>query len=351
MGVDSPASNVPKANLYTIDERLHAGYAQATFAWDRGAVVAGVRFERQRQEIAGFLQAAGKPPVPTRVERARSDWFPNLNLRFDLGEHAVLRGSVQRSTARPSFGEIRTGASISDIATPGTISGGNPLLRPELTWGLDGAFEYDTPGGGLASVSAFARFVDDVLYTGRVVNETDLHDEPGVDRTGYIISSTFNGDRGRLYGVEFAYLQQWRFLPAPWDGFGFEGNLALLGGSFDAPGREGAPFPGTSDVVVNASLFCEKGPVSARVACQWRSDWPDTPGGFGVQGEAGDEFRQAYGNLDVTLRDALSRQVILFADFANLTHATYVVFEDEPAFPVEVERIGRRYLMGVRFDV
>lgn len=350
IGRYNPALSVPAANLYTIDEQLYAGYVQGTFEFDKTTIVAGVRYEKLNQVIEGFLQAAGRPPVATTIDKSFGDWFPSVNLRHDLTDRAVLRGSVQRSTARPSFGEVRVGASISDISNPGTITGGNPLLLPEYTWGIDGALEYYIPGGGLASVSAFSRFVSNVLYTGRSINDSDIYDEPGVDRTGYIISSTFNGDKGKLYGVEFSYQQQWAFLPAPWDGLGFQGNVALLGGSFDAPGRSGAPFPGTSDVVVNASIFYEKNGISARLAYQWRSDWPDTLGGFGVQGELGDEFRKAYGNLDLTLRYAVSKNFILYADLANLTNATYVVFEDEPFFPVEVEQIGRRYMMGVRFD-
>ncbi|WP_448586915.1 TonB-dependent receptor [Thermaurantiacus sp.] len=345
-----PENNVAATDLYTLEERLYAGYGQATFDIDRLQLVAGLRFERFEQDIAGFVRIGTGAPRPLSVRNGFSDWFPSLAAKFDLTDRAVLRGSVQRSTSRPSFGEVRTGASINDTSTPGTIAGGNPLLRPELTWGIDGNFEYYLPGGGIAAVGGFARFVRNVLYTGRSIVGSDIYDTPGQDRSDYQFTSTFNGGRGTLYGVELTYQQQWAFLPSPWDGFGFQGNVALLDGRFDARERSDAPFPGTSNTVVNASLFYEKYGLSARVSYQWRSDWPDTLGGFGTQGELADEIRRAYGNLDITLRYALSPEVILFADFANLTNATYEVFENGPAFPVEVEQIGRRYLAGVKVN-
>ncbi|WP_448581236.1 TonB-dependent receptor [Thermaurantiacus sp.] len=349
-GIYRPENNVAPTDLYTIEERLYAGYGQALFDFDRLQLVAGLRLERFEQDIFGFVRIGTGTPRPLEVENRYTDWFPSLSAKMDLTPNAVLRGSVQRATARPSFGEVRVGASINDTSTPGTVTGGNPLLKPEYTWGVDAAFEYYLPGGGIASVSSFLRLVKNVLYTGRSIVGSDIYDTPGQDRSDYQFISTFNGERGKLYGVEFNYQQQWSGLPTPWDGLGFQGNVALLGGSFDAPGRAGAPFPGTSDAVVNASLFYEKGRTSARISYQWRSDWPDTLGGFGTQGELADEIRGAYGNLDVTLRYALSSQFVLFADFANLTNAIYEVFENEPAFPVEVEQIGRRYMAGIKVN-
>jgi len=103
-----------------------------------------------------------------------------------------------------------------------------------------------------------------------------------IDRSGYDLVGTLNGSNGKLYGVELAYLQQFDFLPGALSGFGFQGNVAFIGGSFDTLNRIGADFPGTSDRIVNASLFYEKYGLSARVSYQYRTDWVDTLGGLGV---------------------------------------------------------------------
>jgi len=347
-GLYDPADNIPATNYYDIGEKLLSGYAMAKRDIGFGQIIFGLRVEHMKQSINGFIDVDGTVE-PLGVSHSYTDFFPSINAKFDLSDDLVLRGSFQRGISRPSFGAIRTGASINDTVTPGTISGGNPNLKPEYTWGADVSLEYYLPGGGVLSLGAFHRWVDNVLYESMTIVGDDTYDTDGVDRSGYQFTSQFNGDKGRLYGVELSYLQQWSFLPSPLDGFGFQGNVALLDGSFDTPDRQNAPFPGTSKTIVNASLFYEKYGISARVSYQWRDDWADTLGGLGL-GAGGDQYRKAYGNLDVSLRYAINENLTLFADLTNLTNETYVGYQGDRNHPTEVEQVGRRYLGGIRFS-
>jgi TonB-dependent receptor len=347
-GLYNPANNIRPIDRYEIDEQLFAAYGRATWEFGAGQVVFGARLENFRQTSSGAVQI-GTSFEPLEVSSNRWDLFPSVNARFDLSEDVVARASFQRGVARPSFGQVRVGAAISDTSTPGTVTGGNPNLKPEYTWGTDASVEWYLPGDGLLSVSGFYRWVDDVLYDSRTVVGDDRYNIDGVDRSGYDFISTLNGDSGKLYGVEFAYLQQWTFLPGALDGFGFQGNIAFIGGSFDTPDRQGADFPGTSDTVVNASLFYEKFGISARLSYQWRSDWVDTLGGLGV-GSSGDEKRAAYGNIDLAVRIQLNRNLSLFFDANNLTDETYVAYQGVRERPTEVEQIGRRFMGGARFN-
>jgi TonB-dependent receptor len=270
-----------------------------------------------------------------------------VNLRYEATDNLVLRLGGQRGVSRPAYAAIRVGASISDTAA--TISGGNPFLTPEYTWGADAAIEYYFASNGIASVSAFHRWVDDVLYQSQQLVGSDLYDSDGIDRSNYLLGSTFNGESGNLYGVEFNVETQFDFLPGALAGLGVQGNLTLLGGDFEAVNAAGQletfDFQGLSDTVLNASVFYEYGGLSMRVAYQKRTEFLDTIGGLGAG-----EFRDGFENLDVTLRYALTQNLTLFADLANLTDETYVAFEGTPATPSEVERIGERYLFGVRFN-
>jgi len=98
---------------------------------------------------------------------------------------------------------------------------------------------------------------------------------------------------------------------------------------------------------VSQSLFYEKFRFSGRVSYQWRDDWLETPGGFGLSG-AGDESGKGYQNLDIALRYTVNDHFTLYADFANLTDATCVAFQGDEGRPTEVEQIGSRALYGVR---
>jgi TonB-dependent receptor len=348
-GLYNPANDVPVTDRYNQSEQTAAGYVMATLDMDALMLTGGVRLEHYQLNNAGTVLAAGQQ-TPLSVRRTATDLFPSLNARFAVSDDFVVRLSGQRGVSRPAYGAIRVGASINDTNSPGTITGGNPQLESEYTWGVDGSLEYYLPGNGLLSVAAFHRWVDNVFYSNAQIVGGDIYNFGGVDRNGYLLTSTFNGENGRLYGVEFGYQQQFSFLPAPLDGLGFQGNLTLLDGQFDTQMVNGAQqksiaFQGLSDTIWNASLYYEKHGITARVSYQWRSDWLDSLGGFGSG-----ESRKSYGNLDVSLRYQINDALTLFMDAANLTNEKYVAYQDTLEQPTEVEQIGSRYLFGLRFN-
>ncbi|MCG8370807.1 MAG: TonB-dependent receptor, partial [Proteobacteria bacterium] len=188
------------------------------------------------------------------------------------------------------------------------------------------------------------REIDNVLYTGTSVITDDRFDTDGVDRTGYDYITTLNGGNGSLTGIEFAFQRQFDSLPGFWSGFGFQGNLSVLDGEFETGAGDSAPLPGTSDMIVNATLFYELYGLSARLSYQWRDDWVDS---LSIEG-FNDQFRKDYENLDLSLRYEVTEQLTVFADFNNLTDEHYIAYSGSVARPTEVEQIGRRYLLGLR---
>lgn len=343
------AANVPTTDRYGQDEKTAAAYVMARADLGAATIVGGVRLEHYILDNSGFARI-GAVDTPLTIRQSYTDFFPSINARIELSDDLIFRIAGQRGVSRPAYGAIRVGSSINDTASPGTIGGGNPGLQSEYTWGIDGSLEYYLPGKGILSVAAFYRWVDNVLYQSAQPVGSDVFDFGGRDRSNYILSSTFNGENGKLYGVEFNYQQQFTFLPSPLDGFGFQGNVTLLDGQYDTQlvggiRQTGLQFQGLSDTLANASLYFEKHGLSARVSYQWRSDWLDTLGGLGSG-----EFRQAYENLDVSLRYQLTDNFTLFADLSNLTDEVYVAYQDNKTQPTEVEQIGARYLFGVRFS-
>ncbi len=345
----NPALDVPPENRYALKEETLAAYIQGKVEFDRAQIVAGLRAEKFSLDNSGVARIAGGGLQPLNVSDEYTELFPSANLKYDLSDRLVFRLAGQRSLARPSFGEIRVSASVNDTATPGTISGGNPALTPEDIWGIDTSLEFYPTPSSLVAVSAFHRWVDGVLFANTQPVGNDTFDSPGIDRSAYLLTSTFNGGEGTLTGIEFNYQQQFEFLPGHFDGLGFQGNLTLLDGSFEAGGRDDAGFPGTSETIVNASLFYEKFGFSGRVSYQWRDDWLDTLGGLGV-GSSGDEFRKGYENLDIALRYAINDRFTVYADFANLTDAVYIAYQGDESRPTEVEQIGSRAMFGLRFS-
>ncbi|MET1754451.1 TonB-dependent receptor [Novosphingobium sp. RD2P27] len=343
-GLYNSNNDVGPTDRYAQYEKTLAGYVMAKVESGPLTAVGGVRVEHYRMDNRGTVRVESVF-TPLAYETSKTDFFPSLNIKYAATDDVVLRLAGQRGISRPAFGAIRVGAAINDTSSPGTIGGGNPALKPEYTWGADASVEYYLPGNGLVAIAGFYRWVDNVFYQSQIAVGSDFYDFGGVDRSRYLLSGTYNGDSGKLYGVEFNLLKQFDFLPGALSGFGFQGNLTLLEGSFDTPTQQNIAFQGMSDTVANASLFYEKYGVSARVSYQWRSDWLDTLGGLGSG-----EYRKGYENVDVSLRYALTEQFTLFADLANLTNEKYIAYDGTMARPTEVEQVGSRYLFGVRFS-
>jgi outer membrane receptor for ferrienterochelin and colicins len=78
---------------------------------------------------------------------------------------------------------------------------GNPDLRPEIAWGLDVAYEHYFGDGGMTSISAYARSINDVT--------TDVLFE----RNGIWIVTPVNAGRARAHGLtletKFAFKDLW----------------------------------------------------------------------------------------------------------------------------------------------
>lgn len=349
-GYFDPAKSISPTDRYVQQEDTFAAYVMGTAELGALTLVGGVRMEHYELYNSGTAQV-GTILTPMDVREKKTDFFPSINARFNVSDDVVFRLSGQRGVSRPAYGAIRVGSSINDTNTPGTITGGNPGLKPEYTWGVDSSLEYYLPGNGIISVAGFYRWVDNVFYQNKQPVGSDVFNSGGVDRSRYELTSTFNGENGRLYGAEFNYQQQLTFLPSPLDGFGFQGNLTFLGGKFDTqavPGQiqqKGIAFQGMSDTIANASIYYEKYGFSGRVSYQWRSDWLDSLGGMGAG-----EHRKGYANLDVSLRYQINDNFTIFADAANLTNEKYIAYEGTTATPTEVEQIGSRYMFGLRFN-
>ncbi|HZF44773.1 MAG TPA: TonB-dependent receptor, partial [Sphingomonadaceae bacterium] len=345
-----PAKSTPASDLYNQKERVIAGYMMGTAELGTATITGGVRVENYRMANQGTV-ISGTTLTPLTVNDEYTDFFPSLNIKYEADDNLILRLAGQRGISRPAYGAIRVGASINDTTLPGTITGGNPGLKPEYTWGVDASAEYYLPGNGILAITGFYRWVDNVFYQSKEQVGSDIFNAAGIDRSQYLLTSTFNGENGKLYGLELNFQNQFSFLPSPLDGLGFQGNLTLLGGNFDIPATATTPaqqkiaFQGLSDTIANASLYYEKYGFSGRVSYQWRSDWLDTLGGLGSG-----EYRKGYANLDVSLRYAVNENLTVFADLANLTNEIYIAYDGTTDRPTEVEQIGSRYLFGIRFD-
>ena len=336
-------------SLIGIDEDIFAVYAMATSEYSWGSFVYGLRIEMTDYTSTGTLLDENGDPSPIVQEDDYVDFLPSAHLNVDLSEDVKLRLSASSGVSRPTYSEMRASATVDVITFE--VSGGNPLIEPESAWGFDGSLEWYFAPAAIASVGAFYRDVDNVIYADSVIIPDGSTYAPGLIEPGTptTFNSFFNGEDGKLVGVEANLISSF---PAPFDTFGFSGNITVLESEFAAPtlGIKSS-LPGTSDLIYNASIWFEDFGVSARVNYQYRDDWLST-----TENEGLSEFWAEEERLDASVRYVLplgnnwGGVLTLFANANNLTDFVDVRYSDSRRTPNQVEGFGARYLIGFRLD-
>ncbi|KQW89279.1 hypothetical protein ASC94_22885 [Massilia sp. Root418] len=176
---ESSPIGAPVANLdqvYSADVQRLALYAQDEWTvTDRWSVYFGLRWEGIETTSEGNDYAP--------VSNKSSVWSPLFQTLWKLpgSKSDQVRLGISRTYKAPGVNSLipRRFASNNNTATSPDQTG-NPLLKPELAWGLDLAFEHYLPGGGLMTASTFVRRIKDItrqqvalidgLYVSRPVN-------------------------------------------------------------------------------------------------------------------------------------------------------------------------------------
>ena len=327
--------------LIEIEEDILAAYAMATTHFDGGNIVYGARVEMTDYTTAG-------PDLAIAYSDDYVNVLPSVHVNFDLRDDLKFRVSASTGLSRPTYTELRASAAVDP--TSRTVSGGNPTLDPETTWGFDASLEWYFAPASLLSAGAFYRHVDDVIYVDSTTIDGGIY-VPAAAGEDWTLSGPVNGNEGELSGIELNFIgQATDLLPAPLDGFGVSANLTVLDSSFDTLSGNSFSLPGTSDVIYNASLFYEKAGFSARVNYQYRDAWLST-----TENDSLAEYWDEQERVDASLRYVLpvtpgGAGVTLFANANNLTDAIDVRYAGTRATPNQVEGYGRRFLFGIRVD-
>ena len=356
------------ANNYDVREQVYAGYAMGTLRYDWGSVLGGVRVEhlKNRGEALATIGVANRTVV---AESNQTLLFPSLHINYDVDDTKKLRLSFNSGAARADYDQLRPNVVVND--TNQTISGGNPAVEPERSWGVDGYFEWYLRPQGYLMVGAFYKKVKDVLYRQTRTFESDALNVNGIDRSSYVFSGITNGGDGRVFGAEAAaqlQLEPWTAglgLPDWAGGFGISANVTLNDSEVSKPAIGAVPerkvrLPGTSDLIYNVGAYYEKYGLSLRVQYQRRSFWLD--GIADDLTDGGDTYWAADDEMDVSARYAITPNFEIYFDATNLLNkpgrrysepgnlltATGVPSARSDIQTIEWERFGRRYAGGVR---
>jgi len=331
-------------------------------------------------------------------------WLPSMDVRVDLSERLVLRGSMGKSIGRPDWRDIQGGLSARAQYSMrgGTGRRGNPGLLPLESRNFDLSLEWYYHDGSYAALGYFRKNIRNFVGN-NIVTETpyNIHTpvggvywneaitlggcgetayvcirdyiflnhaaDPGVEHTGqnaagqhtgtikgtpqdplatFAITTPVNQRADMLDGFEISVQHMFGHR-----GFGIAANYTKVDSGLRMRNHvldEQYAMLGLSDSA-NLVLFYDKNGVQVRVAYNWRDEFLSSigyPDGGAVDNPY---YTERYGQLDVNITFAVNQRLSLFVEGINLSDETQRVYVRHPNMLGELSQTGPRYMFGARY--
>ncbi|WP_371395376.1 TonB-dependent receptor [Fretibacter rubidus] len=291
-----PAADV----LWNVQEEILTYYAMATIDSEGPIPVRG-NFGFQYVDVTQSSSAGA-----LFIEDSYGDFLPSLNLSFEVKDDTFLRFGAAQSVTRPRMDQLRTNDApgLNTVLCPDadadgipdtyigeevpqvnqtcvSIFGGNPLLRPYKSTGLDVAVEKYFSDAGAISLAFFTKTVRDyiqdsseIVDAGNVVSalygDGFVNANPGVQFVS--VGGPLNVEEATLKGMEASIrLPLSDIFDAPFfEGFGLNAAYTYTDNNLEFEGRDIA-IPGYSKNTFSGDIYYENHGWRARLNSRYRS--------------------------------------------------------------------------------
>lgn len=227
--------------------------------------------------------------------------LPSASVKINVGGGGRITLSGARTVRRPRF----------DYLSPVTLEGelgdndlrGNPLLRPEKSWGVDAGYEQRIGRTGVIGVNFFYRDVTDLV-------ELENTGEEGDEGPGSFVLTPVNAGKGKVYGIEFDLSTDLGFIGLK--DTGIFGNLSILDSEISDRFGE-RRFNGQSDYVYNFGFIQNFPSFGAAFGATYRKQ------GSAFDRIVGEEIITTYGaDLEVFVEKRFGKNFTIRAVGSNL---------------------------------
>ena len=415
--------------LAKLSESSLTAYGMATFAKDDFIIPFsgnfGLRIVAYRDHASGYhwtpsisgsaIELVNNTPkidatmqiAPVSGGRSRTDVLPSFNLQANITPELKARFAFSQAVNRPTFAQMNPRGYVSGTYT-GTYIGyfggswGNPNLQPEKAEQLDASLEYYFSGGGLVHVSGFWKQIHNYISTTQMPETVTFPAtwNSGAYQAGDMAASTLcKPSSGTVYnctvtssiteyfnektaakidGYEVGLTKYASFLPDPFDGFGVDFNYTYIDSqqpgalAYDMKGApiSGLPVTGLSKNTINLAGMYDKGPLSLRVAWNWRSSFLASTAAWQTSGTytynnllnyngqqgivttfALPVYQYAVGQLDANVTYNLTDDIAWTLEASNLTRSVTRLYMMEGFTSSGKERLFNRswYLADTRY--
>lgn len=342
-------------DLNTQTEKTYTAWGIADYAFDVGSVKLdgglGIRIVKTKTTSIGTQFNANGSISPLSVGNDYTNVLPSVNIRARFTDQFQMRFAYSKGVARPNFDVLSTNVTLQNPNQVDPSNGlpfassGNPYLRPIKSDNLDLTAEwYFAPTGSLTA-GLFYKSVNGFLSSGRFIGT--------YGGRSYNVNSSVNSGDGTVKGLEAGYQQFFDFLPGVFSGLGVQANYTYVDSNVENPFSSSAnnlpsslPLEKLSKHSYNLIGLYEKGPITARVAWNWRSSYLEQTTGSGANGQG--QFAKPYASLDASVSYNLTDKIAVSADVVNLNNRMNVLYIGTPSAPLQYQLNDRRFGLSVR---
>jgi TonB-dependent receptor len=332
-------------------EDVYAAYLQYEMGIGPLGIVGGVRVERTHDAFNAYSVAYsnGAPttdPVtgalvysPVRATNSYTNAFPSLQTRYEIQPTLVARATYSSTIARPGFNQINASQAI-DLGS-GSLTEGNPKLKPATANSFDISIEKYLPNAGIISLGLFDKEITNYI----VNNNLGIVIDPA---SGLPLKHNTYANAGSSYarGLEFNWEQRFTELPGLLSGLGAGANLTLVDSRFQIRPGQHSRLPSTSQETWNAMIFYEKYGLGLRLAAYSVSS--DL---FAIGADkSSDVYNARRTSMDFGSSYAFSKSLGIYFNIKNLLNTPHAFYQGTPDRPIQREFYSQSYLFGVRYD-
>lgn len=328
------------AAFSAINENIYSMYGQYQFGWGRFGILAGLRGEFTQDTFRGNV-IDGSTVTPNQTSNNYFNLFPSIQLRYDFTPTLVGRAIYSSTIARPGF--TQSSASVAVDPATGTVTTGNPKLKPTTSQNFDLQIEKYLPHGGIVSLGAFDKSMSDYV----VSRETFVDSSPYLTYPGRIALQSFaNISSARARGVTANYEQHFTQLPGFLGGLGAGLNWTWVNSHLDIRPGEDHMLPSAPRNTYNASVFYERGPLNMRLSASYVGASLWSVG----SSAATDVYTAARFSLDFGGSYQIRKNVGLYVNVRNILNTPLKFYEGSPDRPIQREFYGPTVMVGLTIN-
>lgn len=300
------------------------------------------------------------------VDKTYADWFPNVQLKYNLTPNLLLRGSYNKSISRQPFDRLLPGYSVSvSSESVYSVSMNNPSLKPVYYDNYDVAVEYYTKQGGSFSLGYFYKNVKNYTVTTTEVIDADTVSD--YDLSAYIggeLTRPTNAGGAKHKGYEASVSQRLGVFTDWLKAFQIYASYTYVdaessssfGSTDSSTGLDDRP---TYMPVVNVvpkkykiNLNYQHRWLTASLSYNWTSKYM-SGGPYRLEGGKEDSaftylYREARGTFDTAVSVPLYKGYSFYAEAKNLTNVPVRTFMDNSKWRQNYNRYGAFVYFGIK---